>query len=671
MGQFRVTGPDGTTYNVTAPEGTTEADVIARVRAQAQPKKPPSLGSQIMSGAKNAVAAVAQGAASLPDTVVRGVSGLMGLEDQLTSGIGERVMRGVGASGIADLIKRGVEGRTQGYLNPATIGGAVESVAPSPQNGPGRTARTVGQGLGAVMSGVGTGRALVGAGNAVARGVGRTLTAKPVSQAVAATTGGLASDAVRARGGSPLAQTAANVGGGLVGGGIASGVGRAVQATRTPSNPPQIVRDAQAANVPIMTSDVSPPRTFVGKMAQATGERIPYAGTGSVRQNQQQSRIAAVRSVLSDYGADSAAQASDDVMKDLATKRGADLTKLTQVKSGVINKLQGQVPVGRTTQAIDNEIARLRTLKTAEVQPVIAKLEDWKQAVQGQNLPNVELLRGQWGKAFKAPELASIRDLGEKSLSNIYGPLRDDMGAFIKSTGGPQDFARWKNANDQLSGMAKELKVGTLKSALAKGDATPEVVNGMLFSSKPSDVRLLYNNLSTTGRARARTAILQRAAEKAGGFENISPDKFANEVTRLGKSVGVFFSGEDTQRIEGLSRVLAATKRAGQAGVSPPTGVQNFLPVGAAALTDILGGFGAAMTAGGSIGLLARLYESAATRNLLLSLSRVPKGSPKEAILISKFMSDPSVRKSLEAINDNVGVRAAASNTEENKSEKQ
>lgn len=37
MTQFRITAPDGTVYNVTAPEGATEQDALARVQAQHQP----------------------------------------------------------------------------------------------------------------------------------------------------------------------------------------------------------------------------------------------------------------------------------------------------------------------------------------------------------------------------------------------------------------------------------------------------------------------------------------------------------------------------------------------------------------------------------------------------------------------------------------------------------
>ena len=49
----------------------------------------------------------------------------------------------------------------------------------------------------------------------------------------------------------------------------------------------QVVKDARQVGVRIMTSDVKPPRTFVGKVAQATGERIIGTGTGGMRAAQQ------------------------------------------------------------------------------------------------------------------------------------------------------------------------------------------------------------------------------------------------------------------------------------------------------------------------------------------------------------------------------------------------
>ena len=412
---------------------------------------------------------------------------------------------------------------------------------------------------------------------------------------------------------------------------------------------PSDIESARQAGITLMTSDVVPPRTFASKWLQTIGERIPGAGTGGIRQTQQAERIDAVRNVLLDFGADDAARASDDVMKDLATKRGADLAKYSGAKTEVIERLgqTGTVPMTNTVKAIDDEIAKLQGLKTQEVAPIIERLTDWKAALQDQNLINVEALRKQIGESFKAPELASVRGIGEKALSNIYKPLKQDMQSFITQVGERRDVTKWKVADKRLSDLAGELDMSTLKSVLRRGDETPEVVANILFSKKPSEVRQLYASLTPTGRERARAAILSRAAEKA--TENVaegtvvSPDKFANEVRRLGTSVGVFFNGDDLKQVEGLVRVLNITKRASAAAAAPPTGVQAAIPVSAAALSSFFGGglpgFIATLGAAGGVGVAARIYESAPVRNLLMKIAQTTPGSKKESALLASLTS--------------------------------
>ncbi len=336
-------------------------------------------------------------------------------------------------------------------------------------------------------------------------------------------------------------------------------------------------------------------------------------------------------------------------MKDLATKRGADLTKYTGAKTEVIERLgqAGTVPMTNTVNAIDEQIAKLQGLKTQEVAPIIDRLTDWKTAIQGQNLVNVETLRKQIGESFKAPELASVRGIGEKALSSIYGPLKRDMESFITQVGERRDVTKWKVADKRLADLAGELDMSTLKSVLTRGDATPEVIGNMLFSKKPSEVRQLYASLTPAGRESARAAILARAAEKATSEVAegtvISADKFANEVKRLGTSVGVFFSGDDLKQIEGLTRVLNITKRASEAAAAPPTGVQAAIPVSAAALSSYFGGgllgFLATLGTAGGIGVAARIYESAPIRNLLIKIPQTVVGSPEEAALLKRLTS--------------------------------
>lgn len=510
----------------------------------------------------------------------------------------------------------------------------------------------------------------VGAGGqaALARGAERALTAgaqrvagqlaaQPGAQAAAGGTGGGAAQVVAEAGGGPGAQLAAGLAGGVAGGRAAG-----IRAEAPPAAVPAAVREAEDVGIRVMTTDVLQPTTFAGRWLQRTGEMIPGAGTGGPRAAQQQERIDASVDLLRNYGVTEASAADNtiisNVAKDILARRGENLTKYTGMKTEVIERLSqpnSTVPVAKSVAKIDEEIARLNSISPTQFKPVIDRLITWRDdltgtrevtlpngqkqvVVQGQPLATIEVLRKQIGEAFTDPSLAAVRSEGEKVLSRIYAPLREDMADYIKANGQRRDFDKWNIANKQLASMAGELELGAMKAALAKGDTSPEVIRTMLFSAKPSDVKALYRGLSAEGKRNARTAVLQEAFNKVGGnFENLSPDQFKRQLIRLGSPIGVFFSGQDLKAVEGLTRALKMTEQAGRAGVSPPTGVQAVPVVGAAVLTDILGGAGAGIVGGATIGGIARLYESAPVRNILLKLPQVAKGSQQEQELIKQL----------------------------------
>ncbi len=495
-----------------------------------------------------------------------------------------------------------------------------------------------------VATGVGAGQALMKSAAPVAQAAGAMLAEQPAAQLAGGVGSGLAAQAASELGLGAAGQAAAALIGGMAGSRAART--QVIPAAQANAAERALVTEAEKVGVPLMTSDVAPPRTFVGKAAQSLGERVPVVGTGPVRQAQQEARISAVRDVLNDFGASSAAQASDAVMVDLQATRGGSLSKYASQKTDVINRLSqaGTVPVPGAIAAIDQQIGKLTALKTKELRPVIERLEDWKQSIQGQNLTNIEDLRKQLGEAFKAPELASVRSTGEKALSSIYGALRDDMGAFIRDNGQPQDIAKWTDANKKLASMAGELKNGALKSALEKGTETPEAIRGILFSSKPSDVRLLYRNLSDAGRENAKAALLAHAAEKATTNDVLSVERFVSQVDKLGPQFGVFFKGDDKRRIEGLTRVLGATRRAAEASVMTNTGQQAVPAATALAAGQVSGSALGGAAALGGAGLMARLYESPMVRNLLLRIPSTKVGSPEEAAILKRISGAMTAR---------------------------
>lgn len=511
---------------------------------------------------------------------------------------------------------------------------------PNPENAAERVVGAIAEGA---ASGGGTVAASRGVASATSGGVQRAaqaMAAGPAQQIAGA--GGAAGGAELAReaGAGPVGQTAAALAGGVAGAAAAGRVGR-VSAPRQPA--PDIVREAKEAGVPLMTTDVVQPKTFVGRFLQATGERIPLAGTGGMRQAQQEARQEAVRKLAQDYGVDIGTKFDERVANDLLSKRGALLTRYTDMKKRAMETAgSAPVPVNRALQAIDNEIQGVADLgPAAENTGILRVLQDFRASMQNQPIARLDEVRKLLGERLKDPTLGAPRSLSEKIPSRVYTALREDMAEHIAQQGGQRAAREWKVANGSLAGLMKETDNKRLALALNTGDETPETVRALLFSNRPSDVKALYRNLTPKGRQNAQMAVIQEALQKAAkdGLDNVSPKVFANEIGRLADQVGVFFPAAETQRIEGLRRVLIATQRASEAAAAPPTGVQALPFIGGALLTDLLGGAGAATVGAASIGGLARAVESKPMRAALIRLSQTKQGSKEEAALVKRIIA--------------------------------
>jgi hypothetical protein len=442
----------------------------------------------------------------------------------------------------------------------------------------------------------------------------------------------------------PLAQAGAGLAGAIVAGAPGS--------MRTNPQLPGYVAEAQRRGINVMTSDVLTPRSFADKWLQSTGERIPITGTGGTRVRQEQQRIAAVRQLFRQFGADDVANTSDAVMADLITQRQNRLDYYQQMKRTVFQNMARRttepVDVTRTIAAIDRQIARLQGARNAgATEPIVQRLQDWRTALLDQPLEQVDLNRQLIGEAFTDPNLAAVRSIGESVLSDIYGPLRQDIADHIRRYGDRRDITRWQVATRRMAEDIAEARNTALGSVLRRGDVTPELVERLMFSSKPSEVAVLYRNLSPSGRATARAVILHRVMqrivnEEPDGTAIYSPNRFITEIRRLGPSVGVMFSADDLANINGLIRVLNMTRRASDAAANPMTGQQLAIPAGAIALGQAFGpgveGFLASVAAMGSIGGMAQLYESPAARDILMRLPRTAPNSVEEAALIKRLL---------------------------------
>ncbi|EIL4781750.1 lytic transglycosylase domain-containing protein [Salmonella enterica] len=379
----------------------------------------------------------------------------------------------------------------------------------------------------------------------------------------------------------------------------------------------QAIQFANAADVPLHTTDVLQPNSRVGRMAQTTAENIPFAGTSSMRANQQEARSQLVDEFASRFGEYDPSIVIGSLKAKTSGIRKAAGNRLEQVQSAMTGV---NIQPTRAIQQIDDEIGKLQKLGQVADTDTISKLQAYRnELAKGDvNLEQLSRLRTQFRMDVRG-ERTQMPPPAEAAVQRVYRAMTGDIDNSIGQNLGNDTLRRYKQANAVYADEASKLQNTRLKNVLMKGDLTPEVVNNMLFSKNKSEVQNLYRSVGHVGRAQMRNGIIGKAMEKSGG----SPDQFLRQVNLMSTQTGIAFKGRDAAYLKGMKNYLESTKRAGQAGVTTPTGQQTIpfiLGIGSATNPALVG-------VGGGYGLLARMYESEPARNAMLRLANTPRGS--------------------------------------------
>lgn len=500
-------------------------------------------------------------------------------------------------------------------------------------NKPGISGQDVISGAFNILSFLPPGRAATQAGGGIAR------QAAVLGGTSAATQAGIEAAEAGLGGDASLTDIGAAGAFGAAGPVVAGAVGRAVDAGRrvagamkgaAPSAAGDIVEAGARSNIPVMTSDIAQPDTFIGRSAQAVGERIPITGTGGMRATQQEARQRAIQElgarypVPSDDAIISSLQAQTSRVKQAAGSRIGQYTQqLDQA---------GTIPYNNTAAAIDDALSELTRPGVIGSDDAVRELQQLRQTMASgtqtystlkDNRTAFREIVGSYDNAMRAQLPSRAKAL----LGRIETAMGRDMDEFARANLSPRDVGRLREANAVYRQQAQELTRSRLRNVLNTGDITPESAQTLLFSSKPSEVRMLYNSLNSQGKSAARATIINRAISDSIGVDGISPDRFINAMRKYQTQTGIAFRGEEAKQLEGLRMVLDATRRAGQANVMTATGQQLYAPVGAAAAGSLIGDFGTTMVGGATVGAIARAYESPFFRNALIRIASQPRSS--------------------------------------------
>jgi hypothetical protein len=487
------------------------------------------------------------------------------------------------------------------------------------------------------------------AGRPVVSGVLDSLAANPGTQMAAGAGGGAAGQAAAEAGGGTGAQLAASLLGGFGGAGAVGAAQRVAGIRNAAIDPAQqaIIDAGERANVPVLTSDVLPPDSFVAKNLQAIGERIPLAGTGPVRAAQQEARSGSVADIASQYGKPDYEAIVDSVkgrVGNIKKAAGRVINKAGQQLDAV-----GPVAPTKSTLAIDDALAELQRpgVYKPGFKGYVDELQELKDTFQNNpTFTNLRESRTALREKMEAVDSAGRSQLPSRTkalFGKAYSAIKDDMDDFANANLPPAQVAKLNKANIVYGETAGLLKNTRLKSVLDKGDVKPEIVKGIIFNGQPSEMQTLYQSLGTVGRQNVKAALIDEAASKSVLADgNINPNRFGVELAKYDKKIDAFFKGEEKTAIKGLTRLLQVTRRAQDSQLAPTNG-SSLTPwaLGATAIKSL----GTAVVAGATGGGLARLYESKPVRDLLLKLAATQPNSRSEADIIRTIIASTNAEK--------------------------
>jgi len=437
--------------------------------------------------------------------------------------------------------------------------------------------------------------------------------------------------------------------------GAAKLVGRGVTALRGDIAPEaaQRIATAESMGVTPMTSDIAAPVNEMGAFGKGVvqGGEGALLGTGTQRAEQQATRSKLVSNYLDRFGEYN----PDDVVKSLTSNLQGRRSAAGSVLEDITNKM-GSAPVETTNavNAIDTSISRLEKLGTSADQNLLSTLKNLKGELSDPSGINFDLLK-QHRTAFRSNVQgdAMVFPNQAKSTTNmIENAMTKDLRSSVAKNIGPQEAARYIKANSDYSNVYNKVLNKKIATNLnnATSQATPELINSVVYSRNASDIKRIWPALDENGRDAVRAAYISKISDSAGN----SPAKFLTQVDKLKKQAGgeiynTVFSGRHMKELDALNDVLDMTRRADSSSVVTQTGqaLANPMRIGAGMAT-----LGKSLAGEAGYGLIMRMYESKPTRNALLRLANTKSGTPayekalnQAAIMIRPLLANQATQQ--------------------------
>ncbi|ELQ3786724.1 DNA transfer protein [Escherichia coli] len=430
-------------------------------------------------------------------------------------------------------------------------------------------------------------------------------------------------------------KLATDIGVGMLTGGavntVAKGLERGITAFKGDIAPEvaKKIATSESMGVTPMTSDVIPPKNAFtrGLTQDAEGALL---GTGSKRAEQYATRSKLVSNYFDRFGEYN----PDDVVKSLTTTLRGRKDDAGAVINDVTNKMgNAAVDTTNTMNALNTAIARQERLGTSANQSLLTSLRNLREELANPATDldvTFDLLR-QHRTAFRSNvqgDAMVFPNQAKAETNMVENAMSKDLRNAVAKKLGASDAAKYLKANSDYANVYNKVLNKNIANKLnkASSEASPELINTVVLSRKPSDVKRIWSALDDKGKDAMRAAYVSKIAEKAGD----SPAKFITEVNKLksqsgGEIYNTIFSGKHMKELDALHEVLQQTARSDTANVVTQTGqsqANRIRTIGATATLGVSLGLEA------GFGAIMRLYESKAARNALLRLANTKSGTP-------------------------------------------
>ncbi len=430
-------------------------------------------------------------------------------------------------------------------------------------------------------------------------------------------------------------KLATDIGIGMLTGGavntVAKGLERGITAFKGDIAPEvaKKIATSESMGVTPMTSDVIPPKNAFtrGLTQDAEGALL---GTGSKRAEQYATRSKLVSNYFDRFGEYN----PDDVVKSLTTTLRGRKDAAGAVINDVTNKMgNAAVDTTNTMNALNTAIARQERLGTSANQSLLTSLRNLREELANPATDldvTFDLLR-QHRTAFRSNvqgDAMVFPNQAKAATNMVENAMSKDLRNAVAKNLGASDAAKYLKANSDYANVYNKVLNKNIANKLnkASSEASPELINTVVLSRKPSDVKRIWSALDDKGKDAMRAAYVSKIAEKAGD----SPAKFITEVNKLksqsgGEIYNTIFSGKHMKELDALHEVLQQTARSDTANVVTQTGQSQANRIRTIGATATLG---ATLALEAGFGAIMRLYESKAARNALLRLANTKAGTP-------------------------------------------